>query len=312
MPRTPAEEEASAFAHPPAAPDATVRYGDHPDQVVDLWAPGGRAVPAPAPLVVLVHGGAWREPYDRLHVSPVAAFLAGRGLAVASVEYRRTDGADTKGGWPHTLDDVAAAVDALPGLVEKALPGGGATPPPPPHYFHADSSAISCRPLGEPRCVALPRSPRPPRGNPGALPLAGFPPSPCRCAHEAHLHPSNRLGGQLLLQSAQLLDCGGDRIPLPSPSRLLQLLESRRQLRPSDGPGLLHGRTLPRSYHRRPHPQQHQACRGARLRLRHRGRQLHRRLPHLDRQCRRLQRCHGHRRHRHRGPRPQCPRLRRR
>ncbi|MFD8591978.1 alpha/beta hydrolase [Streptomyces sp. NPDC059637] len=125
--RTPAEEEASAFAHPPAAPDATVRYGDHPDQVVDLWAPGGRAVPAPAPLVVLVHGGAWREPYDRLHVSPVAAFLAGRGLAVASVEYRRTDGAEAKGGWPHTLDDVAAAVDAIPGLVEKALPGAADT-----------------------------------------------------------------------------------------------------------------------------------------------------------------------------------------
>ncbi|NYV75460.1 alpha/beta hydrolase, partial [Streptomyces sp. UH6] len=81
-----AAEERSVFSHEPVAPDATRAYGDHPDQVVDFYAPqGGRT---PAPLVVMMHGGAWRAPYDRLHVTPFARFLARRGLAVAVPEYR--------------------------------------------------------------------------------------------------------------------------------------------------------------------------------------------------------------------------------
>ncbi|MFF0571278.1 alpha/beta hydrolase family protein [Streptomyces sp. NPDC004041] len=130
-------ESASAFAHPPVAPDATAAYGDHPDQVVDFYAPrDGRTG---VPLVVLLHGGAWRAPYDRAHASPLADFLARRGFAVASVEYRRggddiprqrggsgpaTAGADPVAGrWPETFDDVAAALDALPVLAGRALPG---------------------------------------------------------------------------------------------------------------------------------------------------------------------------------------------
>ncbi|MFJ3823159.1 alpha/beta hydrolase [Streptomyces nodosus] len=140
-----AAEEASAFSHPPVEPDATAPYGDHPDQVIDFYAPRGPG-PAeapgtggPAPLVVVLHGGAWRAPYDRRHITPFADFLARRGFAVANVEYRRgaagtdrTDGAggpDTGGSgpvagrWPETFDDVAAALDALPALVREALPG---------------------------------------------------------------------------------------------------------------------------------------------------------------------------------------------
>lgn len=80
-------ESASAFAHPSVAPDATAAYGDHPDQVVDFYAPrDGRTG---APLVVFLHGGAWRSRYDRVHASPLADFLARRGFAVANVEYRR-------------------------------------------------------------------------------------------------------------------------------------------------------------------------------------------------------------------------------
>ncbi|GGS85870.1 alpha/beta hydrolase family protein [Streptomyces chromofuscus] len=130
-----AAEEESAFSHPAVAPDATAAYGDHPDQVIDFYAPRGTepAGPAfPAPLVVVLHGGAWRAPYDRRHVSPFADFLARRGFAVASVEYRR--GAGIPGGdagsaarsvagrWPETFDDVAAALDALPALVREVLP----------------------------------------------------------------------------------------------------------------------------------------------------------------------------------------------
>ncbi|KOG30685.1 alpha/beta hydrolase [Streptomyces resistomycificus] len=123
-----AAEEQSVFSHPEVAPDATVAYGDHPDQVIDLHAPHGEAVPGlPAPLIVVLHGGAWRAPYDRRHISPFADHLARRGYAVASVEYRRGDegagsGEPVAGRWPDTFDDVAAALDALPALVRAALP----------------------------------------------------------------------------------------------------------------------------------------------------------------------------------------------
>ncbi|MFD0434621.1 alpha/beta hydrolase family protein [Streptomyces chartreusis] len=155
-----AAEEQSAFSHPPVDPDAIASYGDHPDQVIDFYAPRGETAPGIlVPLVVLLHGGAWRAPYDRRHVTPLADFLARRGFAVANVEYRRGaeegsagaggsgsggagsgsgsgagsasgsgsgsgagEGTSVAGRWPGTFDDVAAALDALPALVREALP----------------------------------------------------------------------------------------------------------------------------------------------------------------------------------------------
>ncbi|MCG0290650.1 alpha/beta hydrolase [Streptomyces sp. PSAA01] len=121
-----AAEEASALGLAPVAPDRTAAYGEHPDQVADFYLPSRPlGVARPAPLVLLFHGGAWRAPYDRRHVSPFAAFLAGRGLAVASVEYRRGGAGPARAGrWPETFDDIAAAVDTVPGLArELGLPG---------------------------------------------------------------------------------------------------------------------------------------------------------------------------------------------
>ncbi|MFG2777653.1 alpha/beta hydrolase family protein [Streptomyces prunicolor] len=123
-------EEESAFSHPAVDPDSTAAYGDHPDQVIDFYAPRGERLPGEAPpLVVVLHGGAWRAPYDRRHITPFADFLARRGFAVANVEYRRGASLPTQGGtspvagrWPDTFDDVAAALDALPALVREALP----------------------------------------------------------------------------------------------------------------------------------------------------------------------------------------------
>ncbi|GGQ13662.1 alpha/beta hydrolase [Streptomyces roseolilacinus] len=122
-----AAEEASALSHPAVAPDSTASYGDHPDQIVDFHAPRGRH--DRVPLVVVLHGGAWRAPYDRRHVSPFADHLARRGFAVASVEYRRGAGlpaprgtGPVAGRWPETFDDVAAALDALPALAAAHLP----------------------------------------------------------------------------------------------------------------------------------------------------------------------------------------------
>jgi len=125
-----AVEEESVFSHPAVEPDSTAAYGDHPDQVIDFYAPHGERVPGePAPLVVVLHGGAWRAPYDRRHITPFADFLARRGFAVANVEYRRGAALPAQGGtrpvagrWPETFDDVSAALDALPALVREALP----------------------------------------------------------------------------------------------------------------------------------------------------------------------------------------------
>ncbi|MES9508168.1 alpha/beta hydrolase [Streptomyces sp. NPDC000609] len=122
-----AAETASAFSHPPVAPDASAAYGSHPDQLIDFYSPrDGRTG---APVVVVLHGGSWRAPYDRQHVSPFADFLARRGFAVASVEYRRggeipqqRGSGPVAGRWPETFDDVAAAMDALPALLARELP----------------------------------------------------------------------------------------------------------------------------------------------------------------------------------------------
>ncbi|MEU1288299.1 alpha/beta hydrolase [Kitasatospora sp. NPDC005856] len=98
----------------------TVAYGPHPDQVADVHLPDVGPEAGPVPLVLLLHGGFWREQYDRAHVDPVARALAGRGWCTANVEYRRVGG---DGGWPTTFVDVARAVDTLPALVEQVSDG---------------------------------------------------------------------------------------------------------------------------------------------------------------------------------------------
>jgi acetyl esterase/lipase len=79
--------------------------------------PGTGPAPA-APLVIFLHGGFWRAAYDRTHTGPLAAALASEGFAVCAPEFRRIG--EAGGGWPGTFDDVAAAVDALPGLAANA------------------------------------------------------------------------------------------------------------------------------------------------------------------------------------------------
>lgn len=95
---------------PDTLPDAVLRYDDHDLAVIDLHLP-----PRPnGTLVVLVHGGFWKERYDRTHTRAQARALADAGFLVATPEYRRVGGG---GGWPTTADDVEAAVRALPGLL---------------------------------------------------------------------------------------------------------------------------------------------------------------------------------------------------
>jgi acetyl esterase/lipase len=94
-------------------PARTIAYGDHPDQVGNLHLPAGDGG-SPWPVVVLIHGGFWRWGWDRTLMTPLARDLAGRGYAAWNIEYRRVG--QEGGGWPGTLEDVAAAADAVPGL----------------------------------------------------------------------------------------------------------------------------------------------------------------------------------------------------
>src|ERR1700712_3275942 len=93
------------------SPDATFRYDDRADAVVDVHLPPAQG----RGLLFLVHGGFWKQEWDRTHTRPMARALAGGGL-VATPEYRRVGGG---GGWPTTGDDVRRAFDLLPTLVRE-------------------------------------------------------------------------------------------------------------------------------------------------------------------------------------------------
>ncbi|MBI4910635.1 MAG: alpha/beta hydrolase [Acidobacteria bacterium] len=93
---------------PPPPADTRVAYGTDPSQFADLRLPNA---PGPHPVIVVIHGGFWRAAYDLVYAGHMSAALSARGFATWNIEYRRIG--QPGGGWPGTLDDVAAAVDHL-------------------------------------------------------------------------------------------------------------------------------------------------------------------------------------------------------
>jgi acetyl esterase/lipase len=83
-------------------------YGQDPSQFGELSLPAGE----PKGVVVVIHGGFWRAAYDLGLGRPLARSLTEHGWAAWNIEYRRVGNG---GGAPYTLDDVAAAIDALDG-----------------------------------------------------------------------------------------------------------------------------------------------------------------------------------------------------
>ncbi|MCT9870418.1 alpha/beta hydrolase family protein [Paenarthrobacter aurescens] len=83
----------------------TVHYGDHQDQVADVWQPVGNAT---GRVVVSIHGGFFAEEYKREIHTPLSRALACRGFTVWNVEYRRA--APGHGGFRETTDDIRRAV----------------------------------------------------------------------------------------------------------------------------------------------------------------------------------------------------------
>ncbi len=137
---------------------ALLAYGTTDEQVVDLAWPDA---PGPFRVLVLVHGGFWRQAFGRDLMEPLAEDARARGWATANVEYRRVGGA---GGWPATFEDVAAAVDALATADAPLGPPWRGTRP------------VATSPRGSPRAVAC--RAMPPARTPGSC----RPPSSARPA----------------------------------------------------------------------------------------------------------------------------------
>ncbi|MET3862356.1 acetyl esterase/lipase [Dietzia sp. 2505] len=119
----------SAAPRPYVAPEGAVpvteprrvHYGEPGDTdgqtFGDLYLPES-ANPA-LPVVVLIHGGGWKDSMGLAYMENQARDLASFDVAVWNIEYRRVG---SGGGWPTTVADVCRAVDHL---VEVSAQVGG-------------------------------------------------------------------------------------------------------------------------------------------------------------------------------------------
>jgi acetyl esterase/lipase len=92
-----------------------VTYGPDPLNFADLH----RASGTPRGTIIFIHGGFWRwnpEYFDG--PTPACETLVAAGWNVWQIEYRSVG---SGGGWPTTLEDVAAAVDALAAIADIQL-----------------------------------------------------------------------------------------------------------------------------------------------------------------------------------------------
>lgn len=111
-------DRAATTAPPSGAvnPEMTVQRIDYPTRATrdpaqnwgDLYLPAGPQAVDTIPLVVLIHGGAWKSRLNASTMASYASDLAKRGMAVWNIEYRRVG---SGGGWPTTFTDVADALD---------------------------------------------------------------------------------------------------------------------------------------------------------------------------------------------------------
>jgi acetyl esterase/lipase len=108
----------SAWAGEAAIPVETTRYGEHPDQVLDLRSPAGAG---PHSLAIVLHGGFWRAGFARDTTAALAVALTKAGWATANVEYRRLG----PGAYRELLHDVRTAADGLDADVAVGHSAGG-------------------------------------------------------------------------------------------------------------------------------------------------------------------------------------------
>jgi acetyl esterase/lipase len=92
--------------------DETVIFYDDEDCRVsfDLFRPSGRTEGG-APCVIVIHGGKWTEGDSRDFMA-LSPYLAGRGYAVVSVNYRKEP-------FPAAKEDIEAALDYVKGHADE-------------------------------------------------------------------------------------------------------------------------------------------------------------------------------------------------
>ena len=88
--------------------DLRVAYGAERSQFIDFRFPASHAADA---IVIMIHGGFWRQKHDLAHAGHLCAALTACGLTTANIEYRRVG--EPGGGWPGTFDDVQSAIQSV-------------------------------------------------------------------------------------------------------------------------------------------------------------------------------------------------------
>ncbi|MCV7253060.1 MULTISPECIES: alpha/beta hydrolase [Mycobacteriaceae] len=92
----------------------SVRYGDSPTQLMDVWRP--KQLPAePAPVLLFVPGGAWVHGSRMLQGYALMSHLAEQGWVCLSIDYRVAP----HHRWPRHLHDVKAAIAWARANVDK-------------------------------------------------------------------------------------------------------------------------------------------------------------------------------------------------
>ncbi|MCH9674505.1 MAG: alpha/beta hydrolase [Gammaproteobacteria bacterium] len=100
----------------PIVTGEVLKYGALSQQFGHLHLPRTEAPSNGFGVVVLLHGGCWRDRFGLEPLGQMADALTDHGLAVWNLEYRRLGGG---GGWPSTFEDVAAGADFLAELAAR-------------------------------------------------------------------------------------------------------------------------------------------------------------------------------------------------
>jgi acetyl esterase/lipase len=102
---------------PPIPPTAAnYKYGPHERQVFDFWQAKSET---PTPLVLLIHGGGWRQGDKSGYYKAVKAYLD-KGISVAAINYRYVQQAEEQHVEPPVKAPVGDAARALQTLRAKA------------------------------------------------------------------------------------------------------------------------------------------------------------------------------------------------
>ena len=103
-----------AFEHRRNVYRTSVRYGDHPSQLLDVWRP--KDLPAqPAPVMIFLPGGAWVHGSRILQGYALMSHLAQLGWVCLSIDYRVAPNHT----WPQHITDVKTAIAWARANVDK-------------------------------------------------------------------------------------------------------------------------------------------------------------------------------------------------